>query len=544
MAIWYCSPAGAGTKSGASEANAKAGLFESVALMGVGDTLKVLPGTYSYNNSLRTIANSGSSGSYKTIEAHNPASRPLIKATAAFASSWMQINNIDWTEPDGGTGGSHTYQLRGTEGARFDGCTFSNTRGYAIMQMPGSSPNEDWRFDNCTFGNNHGYSGHNDVQDHLVYCVARQTDGVFSHCIFHDSPRGRGIKFGPSGGSAPAGGVTVEYCTFDNNPGYANITFTGTMYDVTIHRCILSRGGNHNAGNQQQTGAPTNCILSDSYLYSPGTYASGMFNTVSGVVVGGDPAFDSEYVPSNSAAVPYGAYASGGSPPPPVDGGGEEEPPPDPVDPGGGGEPPPEGGAGGAYTIRQTLDFLATPSTTLGSLPDVIKFLWRHEVEVSRLWGASGDTLYLSVDGGTSFTTRGTPSPGNDINWVVEAFDNIGTLDVLAGKNVYTSFDNGATFALVLEGPVGSTARCYASGFDRHWVGFTDVEDPASPLRATEGGTAAFPPDADPPVTSVRALTMLVEEPIMYAFDAEGRIWKLDVDDGGNAEHVADMPDA
>jgi hypothetical protein len=161
-----------------------------------------------------------------------------------------------------------------------------------------------------------------------------------------------------------------------------------------------------------------------------------------------------------------------------------------------------------------------------------------------RVWAAVGDRLYLSVDGARTFVPRGVPFPGQDINWIVEAFDNIGVLDVLAGKNVYTSFDSGTTFTLMLEGESGTTARCYASGFDRHWVGYIDATDPSSPLRSLEGGVAAFPPDADPPVTSVRALTMLVEEPYMYAFDAEGRIWKLDVDDGGNAEHVADMPDA
>lgn len=195
--------------------------------------------------------------------------------------------------------------------------------------------------------------------------------------------------------------------------------------------------------------------------------------------------------------------------------------------------------------LRSTLDYLRTGSTLVnagGGSP--IQFLWQHEKNPARVWAAIGEQAYLSVNGGVLFTPVSHPNPGFPVLWVVNSVDDENVVDFLAGSNMYTSWDAGTHVTATLEGPAGSTARCYVSGFERHWVGFSGVPEGSSPLRSVEGGTAAFPIDITPAVTEIRALTMLVDRPILIAIDQVGRIWHLDVETGGNAEHTATMPDA
>jgi len=141
----------------------------------------------------------------------------------------------------------------------------------------------------------------------------------------------------------------------------------------------------------------------------------------------------------------------------------------------------------------------------------------------------------------------------------VEAFDNFGVIDVLAGRYCFTSFDAGVHWQLSLTGPVGSLARCYVSGFEKHWVGFTNVPDDASALRSIEGDTCAFPIDVTPKVNDIMAVTVILNtapvDPLVpggeqtpatgmvYAFDKQGRIWKTQAADGSLTTQVAVMPD-
>ncbi len=214
----------------------------------------------------------------------------------------------------------------------------------------------------------------------------------------------------------------------------------------------------------------------------------------------------------------------------------EPEPTPEPA-------PPPPTQIGGAGSLlRRTLNKLETASTPIAALPAPIRFLWQNERNPRRIWAGVGADLYRSSDGGLTFSKQGTTPNAQPINWIVEAFNQEGTLDVLAGDTAYVTFDGGATLTPALTGPNGSTARNLASGFERHWIGFTGVTAPASPLRSYEGHVAAFP-DVTPPVTDIRALTMLVEAPTLYAIDAQGRIWSISAEDGGTCTHVATMPE-
>lgn len=193
--------------------------------------------------------------------------------------------------------------------------------------------------------------------------------------------------------------------------------------------------------------------------------------------------------------------------------------------------------------LRATSDYLASPSVTInagGATP--AKFIWQHERYPERIWMAIGEQAFLSADAGVLFYPRG--NFGAEVRWIVESIDTVGVVDVLAGADVYTSWDaqtDAPHWTKTLEGPPGSVARNYVSGFGKHWVGYETVPPGSSPLRSIEGDEAVFA-SADPPVTSVRALTMMVNSPDLIAIDSEGRIWRLEASTGTDAVHIATMP--
>lgn len=217
-----------------------------------------------------------------------------------------------------------------------------------------------------------------------------------------------------------------------------------------------------------------------------------------------------------------------------------------------------------ANDLRKTKDYLATASVDMTNPPGIVNFLWQNERDPLRMWVAVGGSVHLSIDGGVTWGPARTPGPftgdeDHNVRWIVEAFDNFGVIDVLAGKYCFTSFDAGVHWQVSLTGPVGSIARCYVSGFERHWVGFTSVPDDASALRSIEGDTCAFPVDVTPKVNDIMALTvMLATSPVdsedpggpqepatgtLFAFDKQGRIWKTQAADGSNTSQVAVMPE-
>lgn len=203
--------------------------------------------------------------------------------------------------------------------------------------------------------------------------------------------------------------------------------------------------------------------------------------------------------------------------------------------------------AGGAVGggLRSTIDYLATPSVTVntGSSTTAASFIWQNEKYPERIWMAIANVVYLSIDSGVTFYPRGTFEL--PVTWIVESIDTIGVVDVLAGPHMYTTWDGQTLvphWTATLEGPVGAIARNYASGFAKHWVGYTNVAPGQSPLRSSEGDIAAFP-DVDPPVLEIRALTMMTDQPQLIAIDQVGRIWMLN-ETGSDADNIAVMPDA
>lgn len=198
--------------------------------------------------------------------------------------------------------------------------------------------------------------------------------------------------------------------------------------------------------------------------------------------------------------------------------------------------------------VQSTLDMLETAPIARAALPATPTFLWQHEREPNRVWAAVDDSIYFSADAGSTFDLVGvSPVPANEadrsIRWIVEGFDRFNVVDVLAGRYSFISFDGAKTWTQQVVGPPESIAKTYVSGFDRHWVGFANVTDGSSPVRSFEGQEVTFPAGATPPVTSVNAITMMVDTPELFMFDAEGRIWRADVATGGNVTLWGTMPE-
>lgn len=202
-----------------------------------------------------------------------------------------------------------------------------------------------------------------------------------------------------------------------------------------------------------------------------------------------------------------------------------------------------------AAVVRASIDMLATAALSRATLAGTPIRIWQNEKDPRRVWAVLGNALYASLDAGATFSTKASPpvpavESDKATRWVVEAYDQFGTIDVLAGRFGFTAFDNGAgNYLTRLTGPTGSKAWCYASGHGKHWVGFLDMPTGGSPLRSYEGDIAPFPA-VTPAVLHIRALTLMVNTPDMYAFDDQGRVWLINAITGTGATHVATIPGA
>ena len=177
-----------------------------------------------------------------------------------------------------------------------------------------------------------------------------------------------------------------------------------------------------------------------------------------------------------------------------------------------------------------TLDQLDSPLTPYGSVTGTPQWVSSNEQHPSRVWAAVGSKLYLSVDGGTTFTNKYTAT--DTINVVVESPDQ-NTVEILAGNKALWSYDGGSSFTIVLTHPEsGAVAKAYTSGSvdnggaleARHFVGFKNTT--ANPLLCVETGvTPSFTPSAP---NEIRSLSFLVNSPVVIATDETGAVWSVD----------------
>jgi hypothetical protein len=181
----------------------------------------------------------------------------------------------------------------------------------------------------------------------------------------------------------------------------------------------------------------------------------------------------------------------------------------------------------GGTSLRTSADAGTTWSTgaALGGSATALD----RTVGAERLWIAVGAALYLSTDKGATKALWGT-LPAT-IAGVLEDPAVLNSVFVLAGANVYHStLDTpGTAWAVLYAGPAGATARQLVRGASgaTTWVAYTGTFI-GSPLQRVEGPIVATFPVVTPDVTEIRAVALAPDELTVYAWDSEGRGWRVD----------------
>lgn len=149
-------------------------------------------------------------------------------------------------------------------------------------------------------------------------------------------------------------------------------------------------------------------------------------------------------------------------------------------------------GSGGAGGVRQTLDMLASVSTNLASATGAITCMWVNEANPARVWWAVGDTIYRSLDGGTTATAMATPNAGTDVGWIIEdpAVEN--SVFAACGADLYNTTDPTSGWALLYPGPAGATARQFVRSRDGQvtWVCYVGSFTGGAAQRVETGAVA------------------------------------------------------
>jgi hypothetical protein len=186
--------------------------------------------------------------------------------------------------------------------------------------------------------------------------------------------------------------------------------------------------------------------------------------------------------------------------------------------------------ATGSTGLRSSADALATASTNLASLGGAITALAQTVGYPLRVWAAVGAALYRSIDGGATFAAWGT-LPAS-VSAVLEDPAVLNSVFVLAGANLYHATTNtpGTGWSVLYAGPSGAAARHLVRGGSgaTTWIAYTGTFI-GSPLQRVEGPiSASFPLTTSPAVAEIRAIALSPDELSVYAWDAQGRTWRVD----------------
>lgn len=183
----------------------------------------------------------------------------------------------------------------------------------------------------------------------------------------------------------------------------------------------------------------------------------------------------------------------------------------------------------GSTGLRGSADALASASTVLDDLSGQITAL-SVTPNTTRVWAAVGASLYRSTDDGATFALWGT-LPAT-VAWVLEDPAVPSSVFVLAGADMLHSTleTPGTAWVVLYAGPDGATARQLVRGESgaTTWIAYTGTFV-GSPLQRVEGPiTAVWPLDTSPEPTEVRAIALSPDEATVYAWDGEGRGWRVD----------------
>jgi len=231
----------------------------------------------------------------------------LVRVTKALGGAFDGLH-VRW--PVGGSKSEHMLRFTGGVGWKFLNGSALGAHSYAALHLTGDA--EDFEIGWCEFGD---VAKSNDTnQDHAIY-ASDTIGGVIHHCLMRDTPNGRGLKLGNSGGGADAGpdGLLVEFCTFLRNTGPSSVQFSYLARNNTVRRCVSIGSGSDGFTTTSLSGRGN--VVEDCIVWQPktgrvGTSEAGL--TIKPNVRIADPANFPD----------YGYLAGSVTPPPP--------PPPDP----------------------------------------------------------------------------------------------------------------------------------------------------------------------------------------------------------------------
>lgn len=227
----------------------------------------------------------------------------LVRITGAMG---VVFDGIDVRWPTGAGSNQHMLRFTGGVGWKFLNGSALGAHSYAALHLTGDA--EDFEIGWCEFGD---VAKSNDTnQDHAIY-ASDTIGGVIHHCLMRDTPNGRGLKLGNSGGGSEAGpdSLHVEYCTFLRNYGPSNVQFSYLARNCVVLRCVAVGSGSDNFTAFNLTGTNNHVMESIGWQAKTGKAITPSKNLAANDVIYADPANFPD----------YGYLAGSVTPPPPPD---------------------------------------------------------------------------------------------------------------------------------------------------------------------------------------------------------------------------------
>lgn len=137
--------------------------------------------------------------------------------------------------------------------------------------------------------------------------------------------------------------------------------------------------------------------------------------------------------------------------------------------------------------LYKTEDYLATDPTLLFTFSAAVRCLFVNESNGQEILAGVGSTIHRSSDGGITWAAGF--SFENPINYCESSGADPSEVRVCSGQSLFISYDGGDSFTPLLTGPEGTTCRKVASAPWGHlavWSGTSDINDAT---QFEEGGS-------------------------------------------------------
>lgn len=163
--------------------------------------------------------------------------------------------------------------------------------------------------------------------------------------------------------------------------------------------------------------------------------------------------------------------------------------------------------------IYRSLDALSTTPTLLATLSGSIGALFVNEADSLQLLAGHGSKVSRSQDGGTTWSQIG--SFAGDVTDCQSSPANPNEIRVTAGGAEQISYTGGASWAAIVTGAAGATARAIASAPWGHAVAFSGTIAAADAVKFEESGLSvewSGVPGPDLPTNGLTSITPLLDE--------------------------------